>query len=299
MILVLCVSRGMGFAFTMAINHSLNILFDNLKSNNIELLTKLGNESSYSTELASLSADTMAEQDLSLAIKKADELWRTAEAQIPSDHTPVYTFLQAMDAQHPESVAILWRFSRACKDMSETETFDYATRKQYAYQGKSVALRAVQVDPNVWQAQMFLGALLGVCSRFELWHKLGSAREMKDCFEKACQLAGDTTPEPHHCLGAAEFGFAEAGRAARLMGLKGSFEGAHKWFAKAESLCPHDCYSNQGGHYNRNWLMIVKSLNAMGRKDEAKEWLEKLLHADVHTPDDRAALAEAKTLKIT
>lgn len=115
---------------------------------------------------------------------------------------------------------------------------------------------------------------------------------------KACELAGDSSPEPYHCLGAAEFGFADAGRAAGLLGLRGTYEKAYELFMKVESLCPHKCYENQNGHYNRNWLMIVKALTAMGRKEEAREWHKKLLEADVNTPDDRAALAEAKKMKL-
>ncbi len=92
--------------------------------------------------------------------------------------------------------------------------------------------------------------------------------------------------------------FAEAGRAARLLGLKGTYQDALDMFQKAESLCPHACYDNQGGHYNRNWLMIVKAFKAVGKMDEAREWLKKLLEAEVHTPDDRTALAEAQTINI-
>jgi len=231
-------------------------------------------------------------------IQKADQLWRQAESQDPSDHAPVYKFLKELDSKHPDNVHIKWRLARACKDMSESETNkNNSISKQYAYEGKEVATRAVELDPTVWQAHMFLGALLGVCSRFELLHKLGSAREMKHCFQKACDLAGDC-PEPYHCLGAAEFGFADAGAAARLLGLRGTYEGAYDMFLKAESLCPHQCYENHGGYYHRNWLMIVKALAAMGRKEEAKEWHTKLLEADVNTPDDRAALAEAKKMKL-
>jgi tetratricopeptide (TPR) repeat protein len=241
----------------------------------------------------------MADSLLAVDIQKADELWQHAESQVPSDHTPVYKFLKELDdSKHPDNVHVKWRLARACKDMSETTTLDTSTRKQYAYEGKDAAMRAVQLDDTVWEAHMFLGALLGVCSRFEIFHKLGSAREMKECFQKACDLAGDSHPEPYHCLGAAEFGFADAGRAARLLGLKGTYEGAYDLFIKAESLCPHECYKNQGGHYNSNWLMIVKALTAMGRKEEAREWHRKLLEADFNTPDDRTALAEAKKIKL-
>jgi tetratricopeptide (TPR) repeat protein len=242
----------------------------------------------------------MADSNLAADLEKADEMWRLAESQVPGDHSLVYNFLKELDVKYPNNVNVKWRLARACKDMSETpsKTVDTSTRRKYAYEGKEVAMHAVQLDGAAWEAQMFLGALLGVCSRFEIFHKLGSAREMKECFQKACDLAGDRSPEPYHCLGAAEHGFADAGHAARLMGLKGTYESAYDWFMKAESLCPHECYQNQGGHYNRNWLMIVKSLTAMGRKEEAMEWRRKLLGAEVNTPDDRAALAEVNKIKL-
>ena len=231
-------------------------------------------------------------------INEADELWRQAEFQDPSDHRPVYDFLKELDKTHPDNVKIKWRLARACKDMSETANLAKNTAKQYAYEGKAVAARGVELDPNVWEAQMFLGALLGVCSRFEVFHKLGSAGQMKECFQKACDLANDSSPEPYHSLGCAEFGFADAGTAARLVGLKGTYESALNLFFKAESLCPHPCYDNQGGHYNRNWLMIVRALMALGRMEEARQWHAKLLEADVNTHDDRTAVLEARKLKI-
>jgi tetratricopeptide (TPR) repeat protein len=239
-----------------------------------------------------------ADDSVSDMLQKADDLWRQAESQDPSDHKPVYDFLKELDSKYSDNAQIKWRLARACKDMSETESLDTATRKQYAYEGKDTATLAVELGPEVWEAQQFLGALLGVCSRFEIFHKLASAREMKDCFQKACDLVGDSNPEPYHCLGSAEYGFADVGRAARLLGLRGTYEKAYEMFMKAESLCPHKCYENQGGYYNRNWLMIIKTLAALGRKEEAKEWHKKLLEAEVKTPDDRAALAEAKKLKL-
>ena len=232
------------------------------------------------------------------AIQKADELWRNAESQGPFDHTPVYTFLKELNTSSTtDNVHVKWRLARSCKDLSE-QTRTTSISKQYAYEGRDVALRAVELDPTVWEAHLFLGALLGVCSRFELWNKLGSAHKMKECFQKACDLAGPSSPKPYHCLGAAEFGFAQVGRAAQLLGLHGTYERAYGMFLQAESLCPHMCYENQGGYYKRNWLMIVKALKAIGRKEEAREWLKKLMEADVITPDDRAALAEAKKMKI-
>lgn len=260
--------------------------------------------------------------DVTADIEKSDELWRQAESctfqeeeegDNKVDHAAVYNCLKELDAKHPDSVQIKWRLARACKDMSETTESNLSTfvRKQYAYEGRDVARAAVQLvedndnddsssttSSNCWQAHMFLGALLGVCSRFELLHKLSSAREMKECFQRACDIAGDASPEPHHALGSAEYGFAEAGRAARLLGLKGTYERARELFEKAESLCPHDCYDNQGGHYKRNWLMMVKALKALGRTEEAGEWLEKLLRAEAVTPDDRQALAEAQQIKL-
>jgi len=226
-----------------------------------ELLLLLFVPFCFGIQIHTTESSIMTDDSIITDIQKADELWRQAESQVPSDHTPVYKFLKELDQRQADNVQVQWRLARACKDMSEAcETTNKSISKQYAYEGKQVAARAVQLDPNgVWQAHMFLGALLGVCSRFEIFHKLGSAREMKECFQKACELVKDDCPEPYHALGAAEFGFAEAGRAASLLGLKGTYEEAYNLFMKAESLCPHECYENQGGHYNRNWLMIVKA----------------------------------------
>jgi len=173
-------------------------------------------------------------------------------------------------------------------------------RKKLAYEGKDHATAAVACGPDCWQAHMFMGCLYGVCSGFEMMNKLGSAKEMKKEFELACELCGDC-PEPYHSLGQAEFGFAEAGTAARMMGLKGSYDKALELFQKAESLCPHPCYANQGGHYNTNWLMIVKTMLALkkkGTKEETKQWLQKLLDAEPQTPDDRKALVEGQKITI-
>jgi len=235
----------------------------------------------------------MSEADLA----QADQLWRTAESQSPADHTPVYEFLKDLDSKDPNNVHLKWRLARACKDMSEMAKFDNATKKKFAYEGKDVAAAAIGIDPKVWQAQQFMGTLFGVCSNFEIMNKLGSAATMKKHFETACDLCKDC-PEPYHCLGQAEFGFADAGMAASMMGLKGTYDAALVNFMKAEEMCPHACYENQGGHYNRNWLMIIKTLKALKKKPEAKEWFEKLMAAELNTPDDRSALEEAKKLKL-
>ena len=42
----------------------------------------------------------MTDDSITAKIQKADELWRQAESQVPSDHTPVYQFLKELDQQH-------------------------------------------------------------------------------------------------------------------------------------------------------------------------------------------------------
>merc|ERR1712216_726601 len=228
--------------------------------------------------------------DMSCA--EADKLWQ--ECEDSGDHNKVYEYLKAADQNDAN---IVWRLARACKDMSGMASFDKKTQQAFAYEGKDHALRAVELDPNIWQVQMFMGCLYGTCSNFEIMNKLGSAKQMKAHFEKAVELCADC-PEPYHSLGQAEFGFADAGMAASMMGLKGNYQTAYDLFTKAESLCPHPCYERQGGHYNTNWLMLAKACKALKKKDEAKQWLDKVKGAAVNTPDDKRALEEANKLKI-
>jgi len=231
-------------------------------------------------------------------IAQADGLWIEAEGSDPADHTAVYNFCKEADAKHGgQNVEIKWRLARACKDMSEMASVAKADAKKYAYEGKDRAAEAIALDPENWHAQMFMGCLFGVCSNFEMMNKLGSAKTMKQHFEKAVELCGDC-PEPYHSLGQAEFGFADAGRAASMMGLKGSYQTAYDLFIKAESLCPHACYEREGGHYNTNLMMLVKACKALKKTDEAKEWAAKFEAAEVKTPDDRKAVEEFKKIKL-
>jgi len=178
------------------------------------------------------------------------------------------------------------------------ESHSWADRRRFANEGKMYAEEAVHIGPDDWRCQMFLGSCLGVCAGFEsIFNKLSSAAKMKRHFEESVRLCSETNPEPYHCLGQVEYGFAEAGTGARLMGLYGTFEKGLELFMKAEELCPHSCYESQGGHYNTNWLMIVKTYKALKQKEKAKEWVNKLLAAEVCTPDDRVAHKEALALQ--
>lgn len=231
-------------------------------------------------------------------IEKADALFIEAESKTPADHSDLYAFVKDLYGKTPDDPQVAWRMMRACKDMAGMEKLSNADKKKYAYEGKDIALKAVEgPGKDVWQVQMFTGALFGTCSNFEMMNKLASAGKMKEYFEAAAKLAPDI-PEPLHSLGQAEFGFADAGMAASMMGLKGTYANALELFNKAEALCPHDCYKREGGHYKTNWLMLVKANKATKNKAEAKVWLDKLLAAEPVTPDDRKALEEAKKIKI-
>lgn len=49
-------------------------------------------------------------------------------------------------------------------------------------------------------------------------------------------------------------------------------------------------------HSSKNLLMIGKSYLMLGKKPEAKEYLQRTLAYPVKTEDDREAVAEAETL---
>lgn len=52
------------------------------------------------------------------------------------------------------------------------------------------------------------------------------------------------------------------------------------------------------GFYPKNLMLIAQALDKLGRKAEAREWLQRCLAAEMKTPEDQETRKVAEKLKI-
>ena len=52
------------------------------------------------------------------------------------------------------------------------------------------------------------------------------------------------------------------------------------------------------GFYPKNLLLLARTCARLGRKEEAREWLDKCLAARPRTPEDEETLKEASSVKL-
>ena len=184
--------------------------------------------------------------------------------------------------------------ARANKNMS-----DFVEGKEkipYLETALAYAEQVRERDPTRWEAHYWHGIALSLLGDFKSTSEaIANAYVIKDSFDAALELNPNPNGTNYHVLGMWAWTFADMGWVTRKVAsaLFGSpptstYQEALDYFLKAEEAEP--------GFYVKNHLQIAKCLLALGRKDEAKEWLVKANSVVLSTPKDHTLLAEANAL---
>ena len=119
---------------------------------------------------------------------------------------------------------------------------------------------------------------------------------MREHFARAAELDPKDATARHllgvWCFEVAKLSWFEQKAAAALFASppKSSFDEALSHFEHAEKIEPD--------FYPKNKLLAAQALAKLGRKEEAKKWLDDCLASPPKTPEDEATLVEAKKMSI-
>lgn len=237
--------------------------------------------------VASLSVSVMAEQpSVAALVTEADQLYK----QMKYDEICAL-LLPYQDAKSDE---ILWRLGRATYEQAKAAASEEERRRLFREALDHVEA-ALAINTENFAVHKWLSILIDFVYAAEgTKARLSKAYVVKEHMIKACQLnPSDATSR--YLLGYWFFSFANVPWYQRKIASvvfttppSGTFEEALENFLLAEKLEPN--------FYSKNLLMIGKSYLMLGKKPEAKEYLQRTLSYPAKTEDDREAVAEAETL---
>ncbi len=103
------------------------------------------------------------------------------------NYTAIVESALAVGAEPDDEV--LWRLARACRFLAMDKSTPAAQRKAFAERGLAYATRAVDVNPNNWAAQKWLGISYSVVGEFKsVKEQLQNAFTIRACFDRALEL---------------------------------------------------------------------------------------------------------------
>jgi len=220
-------------------------------------------------------------------IEAADSLYEKSE------FIKLYELLSSQkDSKNAE---ILWRFARAARDYSQLSITSVDDRKTLIYEGYKAAEAAVGLDDSIFACHKWYGIMLSEIGDYEgTKQKIQNSYKIRDHFMKAIDL-NKNDPTSHYLLGVWFFTFADLPWFQRKIAAtvfasppSCTYEEAHQCFLKAESIEP--------GFYAANLLMLAKTCIKLGKKDEAKHWLENMLKCTAKTESDVRDINEGRKL---
>ncbi|KAK8378786.1 hypothetical protein O3P69_009480 [Scylla paramamosain] len=237
--------------------------------------------------VASVVAGVVADApSVNALVTEADKLYEEMK------YEEIYTLLSSFKGLKSDD--ILWRLGRATFERAKAATTEEERRKLFRealdHVEAALAINTENFAVHKWMSILidYVYAAEGTKAR------ISKSYVVKEHMIKACQLnPSDATSR--YLLGFWFFSFANVPWYQRKIASvifatppSGTFEEALENFLLAEKLEPN--------FYSKNLLMIGKSYLMLGKKTEAKEYLQRTLQYPVKTDDDQEAVAEAETL---
>ncbi|XP_053323198.1 regulator of microtubule dynamics protein 1 [Spea bombifrons] len=202
----------------------------------------------------------------------------------------LYEFLtQYKDSEDPE---ILWRFARACREISQLGNITPDEKKRVVYESHDFAKKALEKDGLCWAAHKWYGICLSDVGEYEgIKVKIGNAYKIRDHFQRAIELnPKDATTI--HLIGLWIYMFADMPWyqkkiASTLFAATPSvqYDEALEYFQKAEEAEPN--------FYSKNHLYLGKTYLKLKNKELAVYWLTKAKDYPARTEEDQQVHKEA------
>lgn len=227
-------------------------------------------------------------------IKHADELYRSKEKNELESVKKLHAFLmQYKDGNNPD---LLWRLARASRDLACLSVTDVNSKKSLTYEAHEYAKKALAYAEENFAAHKWYAITLSAVGDYEtMKQKISNAYVIEKHFKRAIEL-NPLDATCYHLLGRWCFTVADVSWWQKKIASaifetppSSTFEEAIDYFERAERLSPN--------FYSTNQLMIAECyLKLGGKKEEARQWLEKLLGYDAKTEEDREAVNKAKEM---
>ncbi|KAG0722798.1 Regulator of microtubule dynamics protein 1 [Chionoecetes opilio] len=237
--------------------------------------------------VASLAGGVAADlPSVAMVVAEADTLYDQMK------YDEIYTLLSSFKGLKSDEV--LWRLGRATYERAKAAATEEERRRLFRealdHVEAALAINAENFAVHKWMSILidYVYAAEGTKAR------ISKSYVVKEHMIKACQLnPGDATSR--YLLGYWFFSFANVPWYQRKIASvvfttppSGTFEEALENFLLAEKLEPN--------FYRRNLLMIGKSYLNLGKKAEAKDYLQRTVSYPGKTKDDQEAAEEAESL---
>ena len=219
------------------------------------------------------------------ALSRADALFDANEYPQLAD------LLRTALSSRPDDAQLLWRLARALKKLADAQS-EKPAKEKLAREAHAAAERSLALAPECgavhkWYAITLseLGAFLGTTD------KIKNSFAVREHFDRAAELCPADATSRHllgvWCFEVAKLSWFEQKAAAALFASppRATFEEALAHFELAEKTEPD--------FYPKNKLLMAQAYARLGRKGEARYWLQNCLRSTPKTPEDEQTLAEA------
>lgn len=216
--------------------------------------------------------------------EQADYLYGSGETE------KLYNFLnQYRDSNDAE---ILWRLSRASRDLAQFSKTDKNEKKRLVYESQDFAKKALEINELCSAAHKWYGICLSDVGDYEgMKVKIGNAYIIRDHFQRAIQLNPKDATTIHligvWCYMFADLPWYQNKIAAALFATPPSstFDEALVYFEMAEEVDPN--------FYSKNLLYLGKTFLKLKNNELALMWLQKARDYPVRTEEDKEVNKEA------
>eukprot|EP00794_Sanderia_malayensis_P019057 gene19057-20971_t len=220
------------------------------------------------------------EDDVGNQIKQADQLY--SDKQV----SELYQFL--LKFKDSDNAELLWRFARASRDFGELDGTSGDLRKELTFQGFKAAEKAIELGSKSFACHKWYGIMLSQVGDYQgTREKIENSYKIRDHFQKAIEL-NPTDATSHYLLGVWFFTFADLPWYQKKLAAtifasppNCTYSEAEEHFLHAEKIDP--------GFYTANQLMLAKTYLRLGKKDQARIWINKLLLDPGKTQEDAKA----------
>lgn len=215
--------------------------------------------------------------------EQADYLYGSGETE------KLYDFLcQYRDSNDAE---ILWRLSRASRDLAQLSKTDKNDKKRLVYESRDFAKKALEINESCSAAHKWYGICLSDVGDYEgMKVKIGNAYIIRDHFQRAIQLNPKDATTIHligvWCYMFADLPWYQKKIAAALFATPPSstFDEALVYFEMAEEVDPN--------FYSKNLLYLGKAFLKLKNNELALLWLQKAKDYPMRTEEDKEVYKE-------
>ena len=224
--------------------------------------------------------------------------WDEDYDDLGSDKQHLFNQLQEGLCHSPKNVDYLWRAAKVLTNhmaSNSKRNKDTVQQKQFVCEAVSYAKKAIEADPQCFEAHGMYCASVGMLAEFVgIKERIKCGHEFKKHLEIGFELNPSSYGSYHmygrFCYQIASISWLEKKLAASIFGElpQGSYEEALEALQKSDALNPN-------GVLNKLW--ISKTLIALKRYADAILWMDRALEMEVKTEEDVVCKEELIELK--